>query len=66
MNAGEAPEQAELVERHAATRADPAHVMNARWEGDCEVEKTSTGGTSHVAHPVNDNEEVTRTKPSTK
>jgi hypothetical protein len=36
--------------------------MKARWEGDCKVEDSFTTGTGHVAHSVNDNEEVTRTK----
>jgi hypothetical protein len=32
------------------------------WESDCKVEKSFTAGTGHVAHSVNDNEEITRTK----
>jgi|GEM_PF-1889715 hypothetical protein len=44
------------------TRADPDHVIKAHGESDYKAEKSSTAGTGHVAHSVNDNEEVTKTR----
>jgi hypothetical protein len=38
--------------------------MKAHGESDCNVAKSFTAGTGHVAHSVNDNEEVTRSQAS--